>query len=203
MVILMYSFFKGTVSEKFVDKIILEVNNIGYEIYMPESDIEILKDNQEIKIYTHLHVREDEMKLFGFLTEEKLNFFKKLISVSGVGPKAATTIISNIPVTDMCVAIATENLYVLKKIPGIGPKMAQKIILELKDKVLKDKNINLDDSKLEAGNIMKNKNVVEATTALEALGFSYRSIEQVMVELGIKNESVEEIIVKVLNKMQR
>lgn len=199
----MYSFFKGIVAEKMSDRVILEVNNIGYEIYMPESDIDTLNIEQEVKIYTYLHVREDEMKLFGFLTEEELKFFKKLISVSGVGPKAATTIISNIPVIDMCVAIATENLYVLKKIPGIGPKMAQKIILELKDKVLKDKDINLDNKKLESGSNMKNKNIEEAITALEALGFSYKSVEQVIIDLGIKDEDVEEIIVKVLNKMQR
>ena len=131
----MYAHFKGTIDSKFSDRIILDVNDIGYEIYMPESEILSLEDNKnKVKIYTYLNVREDDMKLFGFTSLETLEFFKKLISVSGVGPKVALGIISNVNVSDMCVAIATDNIATLKSIPGIGPKMAQKIIFELNEK---------------------------------------------------------------------
>ena len=142
----MYSHFKGNIEEIFEDRIILDVNDIGYEIYMPESEILSLKEEKnKIKIYTYLHVREDDMKLFGFKSSNNLNFFKKLINVSGVGPKMALGIISNITPKEMCVAIATENIIVLKSIPGIGPKMAQKIIFELKDKVQKEDLTNITE----------------------------------------------------------
>ena len=139
----MISFLKGKVDKVFEDKVILDVNDIGYEIYIPESEAMNLNNGDSIKLYTHLHVREDDVRLFGFSTYETLEFFMKLISVSGVGPKVALGIISNISANDMCIAIATDNVAELKKVPGIGPKMAQKIIFELKDKVLKEQMILL------------------------------------------------------------
>ena len=146
----MYAFFYGKVENILNDRIILNVNNIGYEIYMPESEILSLEDNKnKVKIYTYLNVREDDMKLFGFTSLETLEFFKKLIRVSGVGPKVALGIISNVNVSDMCVAIATDNIATLKSIPGIGPKMAQKIIFELKDKAVIAK-INVDENRTTA-----------------------------------------------------
>ena len=126
----MYAHFYGKIDSILKDKVIIDVNNIGYEIYMPESEISRLEIGEQVKIYTHLNVREDDMKLFGFLTYETLEFFRKLILVSGVGPKVALGIISNISTSDMCIAIATEDVALLKQIPGIGPKMAQKIIFE-------------------------------------------------------------------------
>lgn len=199
----MYSFFKGKVVEKLNDRVILETNSIGYEIYMPESDINKIELDKDLKIYTYFHVREDEMRLFGFLNNEQLNFFKKLISVSGVGPKAAIGIISNISVSDMCVAIATENLLVLKTVPGIGPKMAQKIIFELKDKVVKEQMANIDGKSNMQSMLGSKKNITEAITALEALGFSLKQIEPIITKLEIKDETVEQIIKKVLSYMKR
>src|SRR5699024_6438664 len=104
----------------------------------------------------------DEMKLFGFKSSESLEFFKKLITVSGVGPKAAIGIISKVDTESLCVAIATENVSALKSVPGIGPKMAQKIIFELKDKVLKEKVDEIQNKVKEK----TNPNIEEATTAL-------------------------------------
>lgn len=198
----MYAFFNGKVDEKFNDRIVIDVNSIGYEIYLPENEINKLEINQDVKIYTYLHVREDEMKLFGFLFQEELNFFKKLINVSGVGPKAAIGIISNISVTDMCLAIATENIYTLKTIPGIGPKMAQKIIFELKDKVLKEQMNDLTAKKSDLSSSNR-ENINEAITALEALGFSYKIIDNEINKLELTDEKVEDIIKKVLKQLQR
>lgn len=198
----MYGYFKGIIENVFDEKIILDVNDIGYEIYMPESEIINIKEIKEkIKVYTYLNVREDEMKLFGFNSQNTLDFFKKLISVSGVGPKMALGIISSISPNDMCIAIATENVLALKSIPGIGPKMAQKIIFELKDKVQK---ADLEKaSKISEKSVVNDKNVEEAITALEVLGYSKREIKDVVQKLKITNEKVEDIIRLLLKEMQK
>lgn len=197
----MYAFFKGKVENVLKDKVIINVNNIGYEIYMPENELLKLHDMScEVKINTYLQVKEDDMKLFGFLSYETLNFFKKLISVSGVGPKVALGIISNVSADDMCVAIATDDVLSLKSIPGIGPKMAQKIIFELKDKVLKEEMDNTDITKLKK---KENPNQTEAITALQVLGYNVKEIKEVISKLDIQNDSVEDIIRKVLKQMQK
>ena len=196
----MYASFKGNIESKFKDRIILEVNDIGYEIYLPESEIDLLNEDQKVKIFTYLQVREDDMKLFGFLSRETLEFFKKLISVSGVGPKVALGIISNISASDMCIAIATENIVALKSIPGIGPKMAQKIVFELKDKVLKEQ---MEDIKTKTSKVaLLNENVKEAITALQVLGYTEKQVKEVINRIEINDDSVENIIRKVLKEMQ-
>lgn len=194
----MYAFFKGRIENIYKDKIIIDVNSIGYEIFMPESEILTLTLNDEVKIYTYLHVREDDMRLFGFKSNESLNFFKKLITVSGVGPRVALGIISNVDTESLGVAIATENVAALKSVPGIGPKMAQKIIFELKDKVLKEQ-VDVVNTKVK---IADNKNIEEAITALEVLGYTQKQIKEVVNKLDLTNDSVETIIRKVLKEMQ-
>ena len=195
----MYSFFKGRVDDIFDSKISLDVNNVGYEINMPVNELENITLNQEIKVYTHLQVKEDDMKLFGFIDKKSLEFFKKLILVNGVGPKVALGIIGNINAQDMCVAIAKENVAVLKSIPGVGPKMAQKIIFELKDKIVKEQLENIDEE------VVQNKNEIldDAITALQVLGYNVKQIKEALQDLDVKNDDVETIIKKVLNKMQR
>ena len=195
----MYAFFKGKIDKIYSNRIILDVNDIGYEIYIPESDIYTLNMGEMVKIYTYLHVREDEMKLFGFKSSESLEFFKKLITVSGVGPKAAIGIISKVDTESLCVAIATENVSALKSVPGIGPKMAQKIIFELKDKVLKEKVDEIQNKVKEK----INPNIEEATTALEVLGYTQKQIKEVLEKIDIKDDNVEDIIRKVLKQMQK
>ncbi len=198
----MYAFFKGKVENILKDRVIINVNNIGYEIYMPENELQKLQDiKDEVKINTYLQVKEDDMKLFGFLSIETLNFFKKLISVSGVGPKVALGIIANVNASDMCVAIATDDVLSLKAIPGIGPKMAQKIIFELKDKVLKEDIENLDINKSKKK--VENPNQSEAITALQVLGYNVKDIKEVISKLDIENDKVEDIIRKVLKEMQK
>lgn len=195
----MYAFFKGKIDKIYNNRIILDVNDIGYEIYIPESDIYTLNIGEMVKIYTYLHVREDEMKLFGFKSSESLEFFKKLITVSGVGPKAAIGIISKVDTESLCVAIATENVSALKSVPGIGPKMAQKIIFELKDKVLKEKVDEIQNKVKEK----TNPNIEEAITALEVLGYTQKQIKEVIEKIDIQDDSVEDIIRKVLKQMQK
>lgn len=194
----MYAFFKGKVDNILNDRIIIDVNNIGYEIFIPESSLFNVEIGNEIKVYTYLHVREDEMRLFGFLSNSELELFKKLITVSGLGPKGAMGIISKVDIESLCIAIATEDLASLKSVPGIGPKMAQKIIFELKDKVLKEQ-AGIPKNKEDNTNI---ENINEAMTALEVLGYSQKQLKEVMNKLDLKKDSVETIIRKVLKEMQ-
>ena len=197
----MYAYFNGKVENIFNDRVIIGVNNIGYEIYMPENELlKIEEIKEDVKVYTYLQVREDDMKLFGFLDLETLEFFKKLITVSGVGAKVALNIIANIDKSDMCIAIATDDIATLKAVPGIGPKMAQKIIFELKDKRLKE---DIDSSKKSNKTLKKaNPNIEEASAALQVLGYRDKNIKEVIDKLNIEEDSVEDIIKKVLKEMQ-
>ena len=194
----MYAFFRGTVDDIQADKAVIEVNGVGYEINMPESELITLDIGDIVKIYTYLAVREDDMRLFGFKTKGNLEFFKKLITVSGVGPKVALGIISNVDTETLGIAIATENVEALRSVPGIGPKMAQKIIFELKDKVLKEAP---DKAKIKVKEV-NNKNIEEATTALEVLGYTSKQIKEAMSNMSLENDSVETIIRKVLKEVQ-
>lgn len=198
----MIGFLKGNIDKVFYDKVIIDVNNVGYEVYMPESELNTLDNKQGIKVYTHLNVREDDIRLFGFLSYETLEFFIKLISVSGVGPKVALGIISNISTNDMCIAIATDNVSELKKVPGIGPKMAQKIIFELKDKILKEQMMDTKNITVSNKNAI-NTNVNEAITALQVLGYTQKEIKEIIENLNVENDSVEDIIKKVLKEKQK
>ena len=194
----MYAFFIVTVDDIQADKAVIEVNGVGYEINMPESELITLDIGDIVKIYTYLAVREDDMRLFGFKTKGNLEFFKKLITVSGVGPKVALGIISNVDTETLGIAIATENVEALRSVPGIGPKMAQKIIFELKDKVLKEAP---DKAKIKVKEV-NNKNIEEATTALEVLGYTSKQIKEAMSNMNLENDSVETIIRKVLKEVQ-
>jgi len=198
----MIGFLKGNVDRIFSDKIVIDVNNIGYEVYMSELELNSLSDNKIVKLYTHMHVREDDVRLFGFLTYETLEFFIKLIGVSGVGPKVALGIISNISANDMCVAIATDNVSELKKVPGIGPKMAQKIIFELKDKIVKEQMLDIKNISTNKNNVV-NINITEAITALQVLGYTQKEIKEIIDKLDVENDSVEDIIKKVLKEKQK
>src|SRR6056297_4209435 len=131
----MISYIQGTVEKIEDELIIVESNNIGHGIFTSLNTIDNVSLKEEIKIHTHLYVREDKINLFGFLTEEELMMFESLIKISGVGPKAAIAILSISSVNILKREIANENINYLKKASGIGKKTAGKIILELKDKV--------------------------------------------------------------------
>jgi Holliday junction DNA helicase RuvA len=130
----MVAFIKGKIEELGEDYIIIDNNGMGYYISMPFPEIEKLKHNKDyVKIYTYQHIREDNISLFGFLDKEKLDTFKMLINVSGVGPKAAISIISAIEPSSIALAIITDDEKTLCSAQGVGKKLAQRIILELKD----------------------------------------------------------------------
>lgn len=192
----MYAYIKGSLEIKTTEYIVIETNGIGYKVFMSESAIDKLGEiGSKIKIFTYLKVREDEMSLYGFNTNEELRMFELLLSVSGVGAKSAIVILSNITPSSFALAVITDDVAKLKKLPGIGPKTAQRIILELKDKL---KAIQ-DTDKAELEDMLEMKkdnseNISEAISALQVLGYTRKEIEKAFEKFKQDSLEVEDII---------
>lgn len=191
----MYYYIKGTLVQKSDNYIVVDANGVGYMIYTSLNSMQNTGEiGKKITIYTYLHVREDVMDLFGFTTIEEKNMFMQLISVSGVGPKAALSILSVTTPAKFAVAVITNDVKTITKASGVGPKMAQRVILELKDKMKTDElEIDLED---ESDDILSD-NRSEAISALVVLGYSSNDAQKAVN--GIDGTlSVEEIIKKAL-----
>lgn len=191
----MYYYIKGTLVQKSDNYIVVDANGVGYMIYTSLNSMQNTGEiGKKITIYTYLHVREDVMDLFGFTTIEEKNMFMHLISVSGVGPKAALSILSVTTPAKFALAVITNDVKTITKASGVGPKMAQRVILELKDKMKTDElEIDLED---ESDNILSD-NRSEAISALVVLGYSLNDAQKAVK--GIDGTlSVEEIIKKAL-----
>ncbi len=195
----MYSYIIGKVINKFKNILILENNNIGYEIYMTEISLSELNIGEETKIYTYYNVSQDNISLFGFKNLEEKKMFENLISVSKIGAKTAIGILSSISTAEFAIAIITNDINRLSKLPGIGKKTAQRIVLEITDKVKTEEIIFTEEKE---NNVNKNfgsitekeKDVVEA---LKVLGYNIKEIENVMKTLDI-NSSTEDMIKQAL-----
>lgn len=149
---------------------VVECGGVGYACRTTMNTLAKIRDLDEVKLYTYLHVTENSLDLFGFADNAELASFKQLISVSGVGPKAALSILSDITPSKLALCIASGDSKTLTKSPGIGTKIAQRIVLELKDKVAKEQKINSVD--LQSTIMPVGNNISEALTALQTLGFS-------------------------------
>lgn len=191
----MYAYLKGSLEVKTKGYIVIEVNGIGYKVYMSETGIEALGEiGQIVKVYTYLRVREDDMSLYGFNTNEELRMFELLLSVSGIGAKSAIGILSNISPSAFALAVISNDVAKIKALPGIGPKGAQRIILELKDKINKEETEeNITESSLQKQEENSEK-VLEAISALQVLGYSKKEIEKALENIEKETLSVEEII---------
>lgn len=130
----MFAYIKGTVTEIGTDEIIVETGGIGFSVFTSSQDSARLTKNQQATIYTHLNVREDDMSLFGFLTKEERSVFRMLINISGVGPKSALSILSCLSVDELRMAVLSDDYKAIAKANGIGPKTAQRLVIELHDK---------------------------------------------------------------------
>ena len=133
----MIEFVKGSVHAVTVDQVIVDVNGVGYGVYSSLGTLAQLKMQQPVTLHTHYSIREDGASLYGFMTQEELEMFRKLITVTKVGPKAAIAMLSTFTVETLCQQILAHNLDALSHAPGIGKKTAERIVLELKDKVKK------------------------------------------------------------------
>lgn len=189
----MYAYIKGNLEYKLNNYVVVDNSGIGYKIFMGESAINSLGDiGKEVKIFTHYHVREDDISLYGFKTNEELRMFELLISVSGVGAKMALIMLSNIEPSSFALAVITNDTGKLVKIPGVGKKTAARIVLELKDK-LKEENVTEKTCENET-EIVNDEKIEEAISALQVLGYGKREIEKVIEKLNLNEMSVEDII---------
>ena len=203
----MFAYIKGSLEVKTNGYIVIDVNGIGYKIFMSETAINKLGAIGEIiKIHTYVRVREDDISIYGFNTNEELRMFELLLSVSGIGAKSALVILSNVSVSRFALAIINNDINLLKKLPGIGPKTAQRVILELKDKLKKENEIvaneNTDISDTINTAIMDDEKIAEATAALKVLGYTGKEIEKALEKVDA-NLSVEDIIRKGLLNLAR
>lgn len=189
----MISYIRGKLEIKNIDNIIVEVGGIGYKIYMAGTSLnEIGEIGSIIKVYTFMRVREDDVSLYGFNTNEELKMFEQLLGVSGVGAKVALTILANISPSSFALAIISEDVNTLKRLPGIGAKSAQRMILELKDKMKTQDVIEADNMTLK--NVVKDDKKKDAIEALQVLGYAKKDIEVAISNLDTQDMSVEEII---------
>lgn len=194
----MFSYIKGEVTIKANNFIAVDVNNIGYKIFMTEKEIQQIEIGDIIKVYTYMRVKEDDISLFGFLSNDELTMFELLISVGGIGAKSATQILSNIEPTEFALSVITENVSKLKKLPGIGAKTAQRIILELKDKIKTNEAINNEESEKK---VVSSQNVQDAIDALQVLGYNRKSIQKAFEKIATNEKSVEELIKEGLKEL--
>lgn len=188
----MYEYIKGIFKSIEKEYIVIECGNIGYKIFTSGSTISNMPNTEdEVKIFTHQIVREDFIGLYGFLTKEEIEMFNLLISISGVGPKAGLSLMSIASVSTLKYAIITEDDKLIVKAPGIGKKTAQRIILELKDKVGKGEVIHITN--LDELIDVNSEKLGEAVGALMALGYSDKEAEKA-VDKADKTKTVEDII---------
>ena len=202
----MLAFVVGSVADIADGCLILENNGIGYRIFVPGSVTERLSRGDEARIYTHMAVREDAITLYGFLTKDDLALFRMLLGVSGIGPKGALSVLSVMTADDLRFAILSDDTRTISKVPGIGKKTAQKLILELKDKL----NLSeaLEKSALGGEQAVPDAAAAtsaqsEAVMALTALGYSgtqaLKAVRKVTADLG--ELPVEQILKLALKEM--
>ncbi|SFV87165.1 Holliday junction DNA helicase RuvA [hydrothermal vent metagenome] len=182
----------GTILEKNPPELLLEVNGIGYEVLCPMSSFYAIGDEVNISLYTHLTVKEDSHTLYGFTSKDEKTLFKELIRVNGVGPKVALAILSHLDIASLMTAVANEDDILLAKTPGIGKKTAQKLIVELKDRLAKLNLIKASNQTTTLGN--SNPNNSQALAALQSLGFKIKEAEKMIASVSDNSLTTEELI---------
>ena len=199
----MIGYLKGDISHVFAEYCFINVNGVGYRVFVPESTRRKLHASQQALLYTYLNVREDAMLLFGFISQEEYELFMKLIAVTGIGPKAALLILSAVSAEEFCIAIGQRNLALLTKIPGIGKKTAERLVLELKDKLgSMGASASGDSTENDISSVPADKER-EVMTALTALGYSQSEVLPVLRRIGRENMTLEETIKAALREFAR
>lgn len=193
----MITHIKGKLIEKNPTSVVIETNGIGYFINISLHTFSQIPDLEELKLYTHLQVKEDSHTLYGFVTLAERQIFRLLISVSGIGTSTARTMLSSLAPSQVAQAIASADVATVQSVKGIGSKTAQRVIIDLKDKILKA--YDLEDTLV----LQNNTNKDEALSALEVLGFAKKQAERVVDKI-IKEDteiSVESILKEALKKL--
>lgn len=201
----MYAYIKGELAEKNIDHIVVEVGGIGYLIYVPAQSIDYLPDEgDQIKVYTYLYIREDAMVLYGFLTKDDLEIFKMLITVSGIGPKGGLGILSTLSADDLRFAILSGDSKTISKAPGIGAKTAQRVIIDLKDKMSLEEAFEkkLDNNADGVQKTLNSSTKNDAVMALSALGYSSAESLKAVSKVDITDDmDVEDVLKLALKNM--
>ena len=194
----MFAYIKGILESRTLEYVVIDVSGIGYKIFMSENSMKKVGEIRSIvKVYTYLKVKEDDVSIYGFSSNEELRMFELLVSVSGIGAKLAISILSNIEPSVFAISVVSNDVATLKKLPGIGTKSAQRIILELQDKL---KSMSIEDAQSEELEKVVNKNdtIEELISALQVLGYNRKEIEKIIPKLKDENADLETLIKKSL-----
>jgi len=196
----MISHLKGTLEHIDKNHVIVDVNDIGYHVFVPTAAlVRLPKVGEKVKLFTSQVVREDSLTLYGFLTKEERSLFNLLLSVSGVGPKASLSILSAFPIDKLITAITQANADLITTVPGIGKKTAQKLVIELKEKVAKAYSVKPSDM---AVGIAENEPVAsDAISALISLGYSPKEARVAIASIDTSSGDVEIIIKQALKSL--
>ena len=187
---------KGRLIEKSPTELVIDCNGVGYSINISLNTYSQIGDDENIKLFTHLIIKEDSHSLYGFFKKSERSLFKLLISVSGVGASTARMMLSSLSPAEIISAIMSDSVQIIQSIKGIGTKTAQRVILELKDKVMM-----LDESENE--HFTFSNESTEAASALEVLGYSQKQTSKILTQIMSENPgiNVETLIKKALNKL--
>ncbi len=185
---------RGKLVERSPTYVVVDCNGIGYTLHISLNTFSSLPKDEKVKLYTYLSIREDSHTLYGFINKAEREIFKLLISVSGVGPSVARTMVSSMTAEEIQQAIASENVGLIQSIKGIGAKTAQRVIIDLKQKILKTFDID------EVSAVENNTNKEEALSALDILGFARKRTDKVVSNIlkELPSADVEELIKKAL-----
>ena len=205
----MLAYIKGILEIKASDYVVIDVGGLGYKVFMSAIGMEKLgKIGDTVKVHTYYRVREDDISIFGFNTNEELRMFELLLSVSGVGAKTALAMLAVCSPSEFVLAIVSEDIKVLTSIPGIGPKSAKRIILELKDKIKKEQQMQeltnasntskeFSETNIKVKQLIEDDNKVqEAIAALHGLGYNKKEIEKAFMKIEKANLTTEDLIKK-------
>jgi Holliday junction DNA helicase RuvA len=194
---MMIGSLRGEIIDKDENAILIDVGGVGYYVLTPTTLLDVLNVGRQTQLFTHLHVREQELTLFGFPDKEELDLFRVLLKVQGIGPKVALAILSHIPGETLRQAVAREEAALLARVPGIGPKKAKQIVFQLKDKV------GLEDVFETAAHISDSDG--EVIAALTSLGYSVVEAQAALQQLPkeAKDDSVEEKVRVALSSLAR
>ncbi len=209
----MLAYIRGKLEAKMTEYVVIDVGGLGYKVFMSEAGIENLGNiGDTVKVHTYYRVREDDISIFGFNTQEELKMFELLLGVSGVGARTALAMLATCTPSEFALAVVSEDVKVLTEIPGIGPKSAKRIILELKDKIKKEQAVEEIKEQINKNEKQNSRifdiaevkeKVSEAIQALQVLGYNKKEIEKAFEKLDVKELSTEELIKKGLNLLNR
>lgn len=202
----MFYYLNGIVAHIAPYLAVIDCNGVGYACKTTNYTLTTIKKGEKAKLYTVFNVRQDGIDLFGFSTQEELNLFNLLTSVSGVGPKAALSILSTAQPSSLALSIITEDVKALTAAQGVGKKIAQRIVLELKDKLAKEQKVDFTVGPANAvpgSTLIPEDKLSEASAALAVLGYSQSEINTALKGIDTTSIPVEEVIKQALKRMMK